>query len=270
MIEELDQFDRFYPLAQLPADAPARRQLEAELAMLEPSLRAQWDSILQETDQLRAAVAHGALPPALQLSLANIPLSHPPLPPLPWWKNVLKQPVGWMHLTTCALVAVALLAWINWPASPPAPPQPLDDQTAQCIATFALANHAHPALLVASDDPAKVQQVLASQSTGLDPAMPEPTQKMLLLGGGATHLGGANVLFTRWQLGPTTYTLYELDGKPLGLPPSFAETVATPHASGAATNSYRVMIWPAAGGADIWALVLESDSAPNYFMDSCH
>lgn len=183
---------------------------------------------------------------------------------------MLHRRVGWMHLTAIAIVAALLVAFYNWPQRPPPPLQPLDNAAAQRIALFAVGVHEHPALQIASDDPAKVQGLLAAQSAGLDPTFPQPSEKLQLLGGGTTRLGNATALFTRWRSPQATYTLFELDGQPLGMPPAFTQTTASPPAgSTASSNHYRVVIWPSGDGRSDWALVLENDSATNCFMDSC-
>jgi hypothetical protein len=83
-------------------------------------------------------------------------------------------------------------------------------------------------------------------------------------------LGAAPAVFTRWQEGNHTATLYQFDAAQLGLPPRFAQTTAIPQQLWRDGLHYQVIIWPGAGDADAWALVLEADTSVNPFAAVCH
>ncbi len=203
-----------------------------------------------------------AVPDHLQQRLLSIPNLHV----RPTWRSHLNQPVGWKHVAAVAVIAVAAVAsYLLWPNSV-RPLKLLNPAVAGRIASLAVANHKSPTLLITSGDRQTVAHTLQSSRLPFTVTIPNPNGNATLLGGGLTNFDSAPAVFTRWQASGLTYTLYQFDGSPLQMPTSFLPTNTAPAPPSGTSPHYHALIWPGAEGQGDWALVLETDSAPNIFQ----
>jgi hypothetical protein len=143
----------------------------------------------------------------------------------------------------------------------------LDSALADKIARLAIQHRqAQASLDITSDDAGKVQAALAAHKVAITVTIAAPRANFVLRGGGTCDFGPTRAIFTDWQANGTICTLFQFDGKALGVPPLFLTTVATPKGSSPGSTQYHVVIWPGRDGEGIWALVLENDGALAGFM----
>ena len=69
----------------------------------------------------------------------------------------------------------------------------------------------------------------------------------------------------RWHEGSGRCTLYQFDGKALGVPAMFYRSVGVPKDCWHDDARYQVVLWPGAGGKCTWALVLEKENSVDEF-----
>jgi hypothetical protein len=269
-----DRDSNFSPLdelAHLPPSDPARRELESRLATMSAADRAHWETVLRETDELYAWMANVRMPLGLQEMLLRLPRRPAPEP---LWKRLVFRPVPMWVPALCVLMAIVIGTYQVWPSRPAAYlPPPLDQTMAMTLARQMVRIHeSHPPLQVMANDLTQVQKTLASQNLPFNVSVMQSDDNLLELhGGGVCELSGVPAAFTRWQSKQgLTYTLYQFDGKKLGIPTSFQSATLFPSDLWHDNLHYRVMIWPGSGGHCTWALVLENEQAEDLFCQSLY
>ncbi|MGN6366968.1 MAG: hypothetical protein ACTHN5_01780 [Phycisphaerae bacterium] len=262
---------RLLELASLPPGDPRRTDLEQELASLPDAERAMWRHMMHETDLLYGSLPEVEVPPDLQSRLLRIPDAPAAAAGTP--SVALDEPAARTPLArisprrfrlyaACLLILLPLagIAIWNMPRSDTTPQSfALAAPKAVEIADLAEALHdAPPPLTITSGDPHAVEEALTSAMKPYDmpfpPIVPAPKKPLTLLGGGVAAFGATHAAFTRWTNGSSTFTLYQFDGKPLHLPPTFTTTLAS------ASHGHVVSIWPGYGNPCTWALVANNKS----------
>ena len=252
-------------LANLPQSNPARAELEGQISLMSSTRQDRWRNILRETDALYFELAQVQIPAELQERLLMVPDRRAAKRDA--FERFLAEPLGWKHLAACALIAIGIFAYVFWPRGVPRQLQLLDPGLANKIATLAIQHRqAQASLEISSDNAGKVQAALAVHKLPITVAIEAPRAYFVLRGGGACDFGPTRAVYTSWQANSTTYTLFQFNGKDLGVPPLFLTTVATPNASSPGKVQYHVVIWPAGPGEGTWALLLENDAAMAGFM----
>jgi hypothetical protein len=267
MSEGFAQSQQNSELAQLPATDPRRQAFEASLAKMEPAERQYWQAMLQETDRLYAQMADVAVPRDLEQRLRAIAEENPRAS---WWRQALQMRLNGPTAAFAALAAVVVVAvtgYLLWQPVPPLPPmaRELDDQLARTVAARAINADGAAPLQVASSDAGAVAAALKAHSYTFPVVMLTPRAPLELRGGGECDLGGTPAVFTRWQGGGAHYTLFEFDGKALGMPANFFRNTQAPKDLWHDDSHYRVVLWPGANAACTWALVMDTDAATDLF-----
>lgn len=251
-------------LAHLPPADPRRAELHAQIQLMPPEDRDYWLQILQETDLLYAQATRPTVPPGLQEKL----LALPDQPPAPWWKEAGNVQLGWKSLAACALIGIGIITYLFWPPPPPGPRE-LSQSVAWPISRLAVSRQeAQPPLEVAGGDAGQVQTALSARGFSFPVMVLQPRVPLTLLGGGVCDFGPAPAVFTRWAGNGLTYTLYQFDGRKLGVPDRFLRTTEVPTQLWHDDLRYRVVIWPGRGAPCAWALVMQNDAAIDAFSQS--
>jgi hypothetical protein len=143
----------------------------------------------------------------------------------------------------------------------------LDEQVALSLTRQVV--HLHEtklALEVTDTDSKHVIKALASHNLPFPVSMLLPDGNLLALrGGGVCQIQGVPAAFTRWEGNGLNYSLYQFDGKKLGVPAVFRTSSETPSDLWHDNKHYRVVIWSDASGQSTWALVLENENAQDLF-----
>lgn len=246
----------------LPPDSPARKSFEAQLQGADPQQRQFWRDMMNETDRLRGQIADVQMPASLAAKLRQIPESSPPSA---WWELIAARQFGWKTMITAAAITVAVASYFFWPVEP-SRPTVLNDDLALAISKDAVDNHeAQLPLAVSSADAAVVQAQLQSRAGAFPVAVLQPRAKLNLEGGGICDFHGTPAVFTRWQGDGVEYTVYQFDGKKLGVPSQFVRTLEVNKSLWHDAHHDSVVLWPGSEGKCTWALVLETESAKDDF-----
>lgn len=266
-------------LVSLPPDDPYRQKLMAGLNArpADDKQRQRWERELALTDRLRRLLPQVTSPTDMETRLLTIPekesmVSSPAAP------TSGKNARGFRGILRYAAAAILLLmvgicAYFYWPRSE-ATPEALNPALARQMADWAVKSHEtsrSASLEIASADPATVQKALAAHGEDFPVIMLKPDNaKATLVGGGTCDFGPAKAVFTRWKLGDAVYSLFEFNGKDLQVPAIFLQRTETPRDLWNGDNHYRVSLWPGQQGKCCWALVMETDNAPNVFGNSAY
>ncbi|HUB26440.1 MAG TPA: hypothetical protein VL992_13520 [Tepidisphaeraceae bacterium] len=248
-------------LAALPPSDPRRREFEASLAMASPSEKLYWTGLLRETDRLYAELSRVPTPPGLEDRLLAIARTDR----RPLRDRLVNLAFDWRYLVG-GLVTAAIVAGACFWFAEPSGPVPLPDSFAEQIADQAVHEHEQPPpLQVAGSDLQTVQAALNRGQVPFPVVVLQPAGKLALQGGGACDLDGTPAAYTRWTGNGQTYTLYQFDGRKIGIPARFYRRLEVPRSLWHDTHHYSVVIWPGDGGQCTWALVLESERAKDMF-----
>jgi hypothetical protein len=248
-------------LAALPPGDPRRREFEANLSMASPAERLYWSSVLRETDRLYSEMQHVQVPSGLQDRLLQI--AAPQNQPI--WKRWMNFPFDWRFLVG-GLVTAAIVAGACFWFAEPSHPVALADSFAEQIANQAVHEHEQPPpLQVTGSDLKTVEAALNHGQVPFPVVVLQPAGKLDLQGGGACDMDGTPAVYTRWTSNGQLETLYQFDGRKIGIPARFYRRMEVPTSLWHDTHHYRVVIWPGDGGQCTWALVLESENAKDVF-----
>src|SRR5204863_6116625 len=143
-------------------------------------------------------------------------------------RNLMQMKLDWRVAAAILLVVGLIGAYVV--VNQPTKPAYLQSDLAHTLATYAVKNHAGGGgpLAIASSDPTAVQKALAAEKTDFPVIMLQPAAGVTLKGGGICDFGTSKAAYTQWQGHGTTYTLYEFNGKNLGVPPKFLATTNQP------------------------------------------
>ena len=247
-------------LANLPREAAARRAMEARLGAVEPVEREYWAGYLRLTDRLYAELACVEMPAGFEERLLRV--ADQDRPAANWGRVIRKSLLG---IAACVLLLLASKNLWDWYSAQPARPKALESGLATTISREAVRElEAHPTLDVTSGDAGAVRDAMTSR--GADFAMVlHMGNKAQLLGGGVVDFHGTPAAYTRWKTDNASYTVYQFDGKKLGVPADFAVAQQTPTELWHDKEHYRVVIWPGMAGRCTWAAVSDSDGAQDLF-----
>jgi hypothetical protein len=253
------QSQRLWELVCLPPQDPRRAAVLAEIEAMDREERDYWLNMLRESDEFHLQIRAVQMPAGLEARLLNLPDAPIPLrlPPRTLLKNVWFQ-----RLAAAAAILIILAVYLYWPAST-RPAQLLDDQIAVLIARQAAENN--PPLNITSNNADQVKTALSAQRLPFPVMILQPKTPLDLRGGGVCDFHGTPAVFTRWQGDGRTYTLYQFNGKPLGVPGSFLKTTEIPKEFWHDDYHPRVVIFAGSGGLCTWALVMDSDTAKDVF-----
>jgi len=270
MTDWAPQSERLLELANLPATSLDRQVMQTQVSLTSGVEREYWLSYLAETDRLYEELARVQPPQGLAERLLRLPDGKEA--PLPWHKRPV--PMDWKAVAAILILAVGLVFYLNFNSGPkrPAPIPVLDESIGTPIAEEAIQFHQfNPTMEVASADARQVTDVLAAHQFSFPVMVLQPyDNKIKLVGGGVCDLGGTHAVYTRYNDGKFTYTVFEFDGSKIGIPASFQRTVETPPVFAKNGDHYRVVLWPGQEGKCTWALVLESDAARDQFSQMAY
>ena len=251
---------RLEELALLPAGDPLREGMERRLASAAVEERALVGQIIEETDRLQGLLLSVSIPADLEQKL--LPIAQIPRPS--GIRRIIQAPLGWKHLAACLVVALGVLAFFYWPRDP----RPmLEAGLRRTMVEYAVKNHIEsPKLAYVNSDIKGVEGMLAASGLGFPVMVPFPLGKVDLEGGGICLFGTTTAAYTRWKQDGQTVSLYQFDGKELGVPAIFRKTVDEPKDLWQGEKHYQVVIWPGSEGKCTWALVMEKDKAVDPFQ----
>lgn len=253
-------------LASLPAGDARRRQFEENLAMAEPNELLHWQGVLHETDRLHSTLPKVDLPPGLEDRLLKIPDARRGFAP---WGQINQW--SWQNWLSgiAAILLLSLGAFYYMNAAPRI--STLPDSFAESIADQAVQVHEMPSPLdVASNDIATVQTAMNQGKVPFPVVVLKPTGNLDLIGGGVCSISGTPAVFTRWKSGAQSDTLYQFEGKQIGVPAMFYRRLEVPTSLWHDTHHYRVVIWPGDSGKCTWALVLETENSKDFFSTAVY
>jgi hypothetical protein len=277
MIERGPRYQEFQQAACLMPGDPDRLRFESEIQTMNLVERIHWMRELGETDRLRGELDRVQIPSQLVQNLlriaretSTVDLSPAALKPVvPTWRAALNRPMGRLIAAAVALIGIGLLAYNLWPASEPAGRALLNDKLAGGIAKQAVQlQEAAAPMEFALTDPRKLSDALSSHQFSFPIMMLNPTAKVDFRGGGVCDFEGTPAVYTRWQGKGVNYTVYQFDGKKLGIPASFLTTDQIPRELWHGNSHYRVVIWPGPAGQCTWAVAMDSDTADDVFSGS--
>lgn len=260
-------------LAALGTDHAARAEARQRIEALPPAERDRLLELMSEADQVREELERVELPAGLEGKLLRI-ADEPEVRREEGWtiRRVLATKVTWRPVAACLLVGLLVLAVMSWPVTPPGE-RPLDGRIAAKLMAMAVKYHEGEEgkrLDFASEDVAKVREAMSKYDLPFEPQVLKTLGEIRLLGEGVADFGETRAVFTRWEgtaeggggAGQARYTLYQLDGRPFGVPEEFLTMVLKPE--GASTR--RVEIWAAPDGLCTWVLVADNGDGVSPFV----
>jgi len=263
----MSEFDpkspELHELASLPSGDPRRRGFEENLSAATPEELRFWQSVLRETDRIHSGLQNIELPPELQKRLMELPES---VNGAARWKN--SQKMRWSFPRLAVPVAALLLLAVGGYFYLFSAPRiaTLTDSFAESIADQAVQFHEqNTPVQVAGTNIQTVQTELNQNKVPFPVVVLQPTGKLDLVGGGVCNISGTPAVYTRWKTGGQSDTLYQFDGRKIGVPALFYRRMEVPTSLWHGSHHYRVVIWPGDSGACTWALVLETESAKDMF-----
>jgi hypothetical protein len=253
-------------LASLPAQDPRRARAGESLT---GEARAEWLREIALTDRLRDALPDVPVPPELTSRLLKIPDTPPVAPTTPATPTtplrkpgLFSRPLSWR--VAAGLILLAGIAAIYFVMTRrPVQPVRIDAQLAKSLATLAVKQDQAP-LDIKSSSEDEVQKTLAQHPLDFPVLLLKPTEGTLT-GGGICDFGTTKAAFTRWNVKGQIYTLFEFDGKQLGVPPIFYAQTEFPSDLWTADHHYQVFLFPGTAGKCCWALVMQKEDSPNVF-----
>jgi hypothetical protein len=265
MMRDEAQFERWQTMAGLPAGDPERREVEKLLPSLPAPQREALAATMKDADRLRAELMRVQPPIGFEMGLLTIGLKNAAAAVHPWWRPTFSGSFG-LKQAAAILLIVGTLTYLWWPSGDLPRARPLSEQKVRQIADWALENQTVP-VDVNSSAPMTVLAALSDKHLPFNVDLPQPQEKLQLVGGGVCQFGSASVAFTRWQSSKDTFTLYQFDGKQAGVSNWFMPTTQCAEPGSKENRPHTVTLWPDLERNCTWALVTEKQEDAEAFGD---
>jgi anti-sigma factor RsiW len=228
--EQIEQLRRrMGEVASLLHDDPDRQAVLRQISRIDGPLQREWIDLVQQDERLRLDLGRVTPPPGLQERLLAIQQQHRPR------KAWFFRGSRWMAALAASLVLIAGI-WATLAIR-----QHQQAQTLQTIATLTIASHeGRPELSVVSSDWSAIEASLKN-NVPFPVELPRLDPNLKLTGGKVMTLAGNKAIYTCWQSGGRTYSLYQFCGKDFGV--HFAIPRQTIKPKIASASPCRVIMW---------------------------